>query len=136
MADAFAALEAEMSRAVDAHLGQSIRFTPQGRTDSFGNPVGAADGRTIVECVGNFLDGDTDTLFASGDRPNNSFNSRAAMQTAFVSVDKSNFPDGAPRRNDIVTLLDAVPIREFHVIDAYHSGARWAIALSAASVET
>jgi hypothetical protein len=130
----FAALDALVSGAVDAALGERLRFTPQRKADNWN--AGADGSRAIVECVGTFLDGDTDVSFTDGDRHQSSFNSRASNQTAFATVDRARFvPGSGPRKGDKVEVIDQIPVRAFIIIDVYPDGlTRWGFPLAPAEV--
>jgi hypothetical protein len=125
MAPNFAALDKILSRAVDTDLGELLRFTPQGKADNWGNA--ASTSRTVIECTGTFLDGDTEILFTDGDRRMSKFNGRTSSQIATASVDRSYFSDGMePRQGDFVETIDQLPIRKFEIVDAYPDGySRW-----------
>lgn len=122
MANPFAALDAQLSGAVDAAMSERLRFKPKGKADSLGKPIGAADGRTQVDLIGIFLDGDFDIGFADGDRRISAFNARAIQQDAWASVEIARFaPANLPRKGDTIELLDQ-PGRSFEIVDVLKDG--------------
>ena len=122
MVNIFAALDAQLSGAVDAVMSERLRFKPKGKADNLGKPVGAADGRAQVDVIGVFLDGDFDTGFADGDRRISAFNARAIQQDAWASVEIARFaPTNLPKKGDTIELLDQSG-RKFEIVDVLKDG--------------
>jgi hypothetical protein len=131
MVAAYIAADVLNSNAIDAAAGELLRFAPVGKGDNWSAPTDGT--RTVVECVGTFLDGHVRTTFLDGDRRNSAFDGRVSAQTAFASVARSNFAAGnEPRKDDIITTIDQSPQRQFVIVNVFPDGsARWALPLVA-----
>lgn len=118
----FAALDAQLSGAVDDRLGDTITFTPIGKTDNVGNPIGV-DNRLLATVTGVLLEGSTDLPFLDGDRGIKEFNARAAQFDAWASIDREKFAaSGLPRKGDLLSITVPAP-RRFEILDVFNDGA-------------
>lgn len=118
----FAALDAQLSGVVDDRLGDAITFTPVGKTDNVGNPIGV-DTRQPATVTGILLEGSTDLPFLDGDRRVSEFNGRTATFDAWASLDRGRFPAGGlPQKGDLLSVTVPSP-RRFEILDVFNDGA-------------
>lgn len=118
----FAALDAQLTGVVDDRLGDTITFTPVGKTDNVGNPIGV-DNRLPATVTGILLEGSTDLPFLDGDRRISEFNGRAARIDAWASIDREKFAvGGLPRKGDLLSVTVPSP-RRFEILDVFNDGA-------------
>lgn len=118
----FAALDAQLSGAVDDRLGDTITFTPVGKTDNVGNPIGV-DNRSPATVTGIMIEGSTDLPFLDGDRRISEFNARAAKFDAWASIDRDRFPAGGLPRNGDLLSVTVPSLRRFEILDVFNDGA-------------
>lgn len=121
MTSAFAALDAMLSGAVDARLGETLRIEPQVKRDNVGNAIGV-DTREPIDIVGTLIEGAPDIDFLAGDRRITEFNGRAANYEAWASFDRANIPAGYFLRKSDLIVASTPSTQTFEIIETANDG--------------
>lgn len=124
MSSKFAALDAQLSGAVDFQFADTLRHTPKAKQDNFGNTI-TADSRSPADVLGVLIEGAADISFLDGDRRLSDFNARGSRQDAYVTFDKARFPAGQlPRKGDTIATIAPAEVKTFEIVDTLDDGAR------------
>lgn len=126
----FAALDEQLSGAVDDAFGESLVFEPVVKKDNWSN-AREANGRHQATVTGVLLEGQADIQFLDGDRRISQFNARSIVCDAWVTFDRNAFAaNNQPRKGDKITAATPV-VRSFQIVDIlYDANARIACPLT------
>lgn len=131
----FTAPSLALSRAVDAHYGELLRFTPKQGRDNWGKPTGAPDGRLPIDVIGTFAEGAQDFEFLAGDKRNSDFSAQTVNHEAWATAERWLFPLGnEPKKGDLIQTIEQPRPATWEILEVVTDGlSRFAFPLVRAS---